>query len=134
MIDSLPDLLELLRADGVVRSANARLTPLAGGVSSEIYRVDDGQESFVVKRALPKLNVAAEWFADPRRNLHEQDYLALCRGVSSRLGATIAVCQPRALLFCDGVARRRTEQFESRVAGRANRPTAGRDGRAALWG
>ena len=26
-------------------------------------------------RALPKLNVAAEWFADPRRNLHEQDYL-----------------------------------------------------------
>ncbi len=75
MTDSLPDLLELLRADGVVRSANARLTPLAGGVSSEIYRVDDGQESFVVKRALPKLNVAAEWFADPRRNLHEQDFL-----------------------------------------------------------
>ncbi len=64
-----------MRADGVVRSASARLTPLAGGVSSEIYRVDDGQESFVVKRALPKLNVAAQWFADPRRNLSEQDYL-----------------------------------------------------------
>ncbi len=64
-----------MRADGVVRADGARLTPLAGGVSSEIYRVDDGQESFVVKRALPKLNVAAEWFADPRRNLHEQDYL-----------------------------------------------------------
>jgi len=73
--DSLPHLLDLLRADGVVRSAAARLTPLAGGVSSEIYRVDDGRDSFVVKRALPKLNVAAEWFADPRRNLHEQDYL-----------------------------------------------------------
>jgi aminoglycoside phosphotransferase (APT) family kinase protein len=75
MTDGLPNLLDLLRVDGVVRSASARLTPLAGGVSSEIYRVDDGQESFVVKRALRKLNVAAEWFADPRRNLGEQDYL-----------------------------------------------------------
>jgi aminoglycoside phosphotransferase (APT) family kinase protein len=75
MTDSLPHLLDLLRADGVVGSSSVRLTPLAGGVSSEIYRVDDGRESFVVKRALPKLNVAAEWFADPRRNLHEQDYL-----------------------------------------------------------
>jgi aminoglycoside phosphotransferase (APT) family kinase protein len=75
MTDSLPHLLDLLRADGVVCSSSVQLTPLAGGVSSEIYRVDDGRESFVVKRALPKLNVAAEWFADPRRNLHEQDYL-----------------------------------------------------------
>ena len=48
--DSLPNLLDLLRADGVVRCATARLTPLAGGVSSEIYRVDDGSDSFVVKR------------------------------------------------------------------------------------
>ena len=63
--DSLPNLLDLLRADGVVRCATARLTPLAGGVSSEIYRVDDGSDSFVVKRALPKLKVAADWFADP---------------------------------------------------------------------
>ena len=76
MTDSLPDLLDLLCADGVVGCSNVQLTPLAGGVSSEIYRVDDGRESFVVKRALPKLNVAAEWFADPRRNLNEQDYLS----------------------------------------------------------
>jgi aminoglycoside phosphotransferase (APT) family kinase protein len=87
--DSLPNLLDLLRADGVVRCATARLTPLAGGVSSEIYRVDDGSDSFVVKRALPKLKVAADWFADPARNLHEQDYLryvdALLPGSAPRL-------------------------------------------------
>jgi aminoglycoside phosphotransferase (APT) family kinase protein len=89
MTDPLPNLLELLRADGVVRSATARLTPLAGGVSSEIYRIDDGPDSFVVKRALPKLKVAADWFADPVRNLHEQDYLryvgALLSGSVPRL-------------------------------------------------
>lgn len=88
--DALPCLLDLLRADGVVRSAAARLTPLAGGVSSEIYRVDDGEESFVVKRALPKLTVAADWFADPRRNLHEQDYLRY-------VGAILPASVPRVL-------------------------------------
>jgi aminoglycoside phosphotransferase (APT) family kinase protein len=67
--------LEMLRRDGHVRDAQARLTPLSGGVSSELYLVEDGAEKFVVKRALPKLRVKDNWFADVRRNETEWKYL-----------------------------------------------------------
>lgn len=67
--------LELLRRDGVVRTHDARLTPLSGGVSCEIYLVEDGFERFVVKRALAKLNVKADWYADIIRNRHEWEYI-----------------------------------------------------------
>ena len=48
--------LALLRRDGVVHAPDARLTPLSGGVSCEIYLVEDGAERFVAKRALAKLS------------------------------------------------------------------------------
>ena len=46
-----------------------RWTPLEGGVSSDIWRVDlaDGR-TLCVKRALPRLKVAAEWTAPVSRN------------------------------------------------------------------
>lgn len=59
----------------MIRHADARLIPLTGGVSSEIYRVEDGDEVFVVKRALRKLKVADEWYADTSRNHFEQAYM-----------------------------------------------------------
>jgi aminoglycoside phosphotransferase (APT) family kinase protein len=65
------DLQRLLLADGVIRDRTATLMPLAGGVSSEIYLVSDGSRQFVVKRALPKLKVEQEWFADTSRNANE---------------------------------------------------------------
>jgi aminoglycoside phosphotransferase (APT) family kinase protein len=49
---------------------------LTDGVSSEIFRVDDGGEVFVVKRALPRLRVKDEWFADVGRNRYEQMYIS----------------------------------------------------------
>ena len=67
--------LELLRRDGVVRAPDARLTPLSGGVSCEIYLVEEGAGRFVVKRALAKLAVKADWFADVNRNRHEWEYI-----------------------------------------------------------
>lgn len=67
--------LNLLRRDGVVRSAEARLVPLSGGVSCDIYLVEDGGERFVVKRALEKLRVKADWFADIHRNRTEWEYI-----------------------------------------------------------
>lgn len=130
LTNSLPYLLDLLRADGVVRSASARLTPLAGGVSSEIYRVDDGQESFVVKRALPKLSVAADWFADPRRNLSEQNYLryveAFLPGSVPRLRfASREHCYFAMELLGGELANWKTEL----LAGRVDRSHAARAGR-----
>ncbi|MCA3279484.1 MAG: aminoglycoside phosphotransferase family protein [Roseomonas sp.] len=50
---------------------------LAGGVSSDIWRLTlpDGRE-ICVKRALPKLKVAADWRAPVVRNIYEARWLA----------------------------------------------------------
>lgn len=85
-VNESAEFLQLLRKDGVVRTEHTRLTPLTGGVSCEIYLVEDGDDRFVVKRALAKLKVKAEWFADIRRNRHEWEFI---RYVSRFLPATV---------------------------------------------
>ncbi|MFJ4977979.1 phosphotransferase family protein [Streptomyces coeruleorubidus] len=52
-------------------SAPARWTPLAGGVSSDLWRVDLPGRSLCVKRALARLKVAADWQAPVSRNAYE---------------------------------------------------------------
>lgn len=49
--------------------------PLAGGVSSGIYRVRLRGGDVCVKQALPKLKVAKEWFVPVERVFHEAAYL-----------------------------------------------------------
>ena len=49
----------------------ARVAPLAGGVSSDIYRVEARAATFCVKRALPRLKVDAVWNAPVERNRWE---------------------------------------------------------------
>lgn len=48
-------------------------TPLDGGVASDIRLVETADGPIVVKAALPKLKVAADWFSDPSRSLIEAD-------------------------------------------------------------
>jgi len=50
-------------------------TPLAGGVSSDIWRVDVGERTLCIKRALPRLKVAQEWDAPVERNAYEWAWL-----------------------------------------------------------
>ncbi len=64
-----------LREAGLLLNGRHSVTPLVGGVSCDIWRVEEDGRRFAVKRALPKLRVQAEWFADIARNRHEQDYL-----------------------------------------------------------
>ena len=49
--------------------------PLAGGVSSDIVRVDLAGRSICIKCALPQLRVEAEWFAPVERNQYEAEWL-----------------------------------------------------------
>jgi aminoglycoside phosphotransferase (APT) family kinase protein len=51
--------------------AEPRVTPLTGGVSSDIVRVDLPHLTLCVKRALPRLKVAADWRAPIARNRYE---------------------------------------------------------------
>ena len=69
------DFVDRLKRDGVLRHADAKLTPLTDGVSSDIFRIDDGEDTFVVKRALAKLRVKDDWTADIDRNRYECLYI-----------------------------------------------------------
>jgi aminoglycoside phosphotransferase (APT) family kinase protein len=70
------DLIELLRRMGLVKAQESvRLTPLTGGVSSDISLVEAGGPRFCVKRALPRLKVAALWEAPVERNAAEAAYM-----------------------------------------------------------
>ena len=48
---------------------------LAGGVSSDIWRVELAERTICVKRALPRLRVAQRWEAPVERNLYERRWL-----------------------------------------------------------
>ena len=49
--------------------------PLKGGVSCEIYKVDTTTNSYCIKKALKKLRVEKDWYADPIRSYYEYLWL-----------------------------------------------------------
>ena len=57
------------------------INPLSGGVSCDIAAVDLGARRICVKFALPKLRVAADWYAPASRNKAEYEWLAFARTV-----------------------------------------------------
>ncbi|MCC6468788.1 MAG: aminoglycoside phosphotransferase family protein [Alphaproteobacteria bacterium] len=55
--------------------------PLAGGVSSDIWRVETAAGPACVKRALSKLKVAADWRAPVERNAYEVEWMRVAGAV-----------------------------------------------------
>jgi 5-methylthioribose kinase len=68
-IEDAGSLVAYLRATGRIdRDETPRVRVLAGGVSNKTVLVErDSGESWVLKQALAKLRVAADWFSDPSR-------------------------------------------------------------------
>ena len=66
-----------LRSSGLLLPGDADpvLTPLAGGVSSDLWRADLPAGPVCVKSALPRLRVAREWLAPTSRNRVEYEWL-----------------------------------------------------------
>ena len=69
------DIIAALRRMGLAEGS-APGEPLTGGVSSDIWRVDLPSGPICVKRALPKLRVAADWQAPVSRNRYEARWMA----------------------------------------------------------
>lgn len=65
----------VLREENLVTKSSLEFKPLEGGVSSDIFLVTDGSHHYVIKRALPKLQVEDDWYADIARNNIEQDFI-----------------------------------------------------------
>ncbi len=84
------------------------LTPLAGGVSSDIYRAIVGGRVVCVKRALPRLKVAAEWQAPVERNRWEVEWMRVAAGIVPGSVPEILGEDRESGLFRDGLARRPT--------------------------
>src|SRR5437867_12351738 len=68
-IERPDELLRYLQQSGRLEPAETpRITPLPGGVSNRTVWVERSDGSaFVLKQALPKLRVTADWFSDPSR-------------------------------------------------------------------
>ena len=75
----LSDALRKMRLVGA--HTQPRFSPLAGGVSSDIYRVELPSGVICVKRALPKLKVAADWQAPVERNRWEVEWLRVAGSI-----------------------------------------------------
>jgi aminoglycoside phosphotransferase (APT) family kinase protein len=69
--------LDFLRESGLLaRDQSATMTPLSGGVSSDLWKVSpDEGEPLCVKSALAKLKVDSDWFAPVSRNHIEYEWL-----------------------------------------------------------
>jgi 5-methylthioribose kinase len=61
-----------------------QFTPLTGGVSCDVWRIDLARGPICVKRALPKLRVTADWRAPAERAGTEADWLSLVAGIDPR--------------------------------------------------
>ena len=60
---------------GLAHDESTRIVPLTGGVASDIVRVVTGERSVIVKRALGRLRVAADWRVSTARNAYEVAWL-----------------------------------------------------------
>jgi aminoglycoside phosphotransferase (APT) family kinase protein len=76
-----------------------RFTPLPGGVSSDIWRVDLAAGPICIKRALPKLKVAADWRAPVERNAYEVAWMEIAGRLVPGSAPRILGHDPEAGLF-----------------------------------
>lgn len=65
----------LARLGVLARGEQMHCTPLEGGVSSDIWRIDIGTRQLCIKRALPRLKVAQLWEVPVERNRYEWAWL-----------------------------------------------------------
>lgn len=107
--DPLPDLDSRCRrlvADLGLSGDLCRVVPLAGGVASDIAMIDLGTRRVCAKFALPKLRVAADWFAPVHRNAAEYAWLGFAASVVPdavpRLFGRSAALQGFAMEFLEG--------------------------------
>jgi len=77
----------------------ARFTRLTGGVSSDIWRVETSRGVFCVKRALPKLRVAQDWYAPVERNAMEVAWIETAARVVPEAVAPLIAHDPEQGLF-----------------------------------
>jgi aminoglycoside phosphotransferase (APT) family kinase protein len=126
------------------------LEALAGGVSSDIWRVEAPPATFCVKRALARLKVAADWRAPVGRNRNEVAWFRTVASIAPEAVPSILGDDPEGGAFAmrflppdrypvwkallrDGVVGLATAGAVGDVLGRIHAATADRDDLAAAF-
>jgi aminoglycoside phosphotransferase (APT) family kinase protein len=84
-METLPkDIIDALERMQLLNGAVPGGQPLAGGVSSDVWRIDLPTGPICVKRALEKLRVRANWQAPVERNIYEARWMQVASRVVPR--------------------------------------------------
>ncbi len=76
MLELTPDnTVAYLRDKGWITPGPARVTPLGGGVSNAVFRVETPQRLFVLKQSRPQLRTRDLWLSDLDRVYREQEVM-----------------------------------------------------------
>jgi aminoglycoside phosphotransferase (APT) family kinase protein len=89
----------LCKAGLIADDGEARFVALTGGVASDIWKVETKTRTFVVKRALPKLRVAAEWLAPVSRNASEAGWFEVAKAIVPKAVPDVIFHDPASGLF-----------------------------------
>lgn len=112
------DIVDGLRAAGLVGEGDVVLEPLTGGVSCDVWKVETPAGPIVVKRPLPQLRVAAEWLAPVERGTSEVRWLKRARGVDPGIAPEVLAELPGhafAMRFLPGCPVWKDELMAGRV-------------------
>jgi aminoglycoside phosphotransferase (APT) family kinase protein len=99
---ALPDasMIDALQRAGLIgHGASACFEPMAGGVSSDIWKVQTGAHAFCIKRALPKLKVAADWTAPVERNAFEVAWYEIVHRICPDAAPRVLMHDAGSMLF-----------------------------------
>jgi len=94
------EFIDFLRRSGLIGpSETATGTPLTGGVSSDIWKIDRPGGAICVKRALGKLKVAGEWYAPIERNAYEVAWMKTAAAIDPQCAPQVLAHDPQAGMF-----------------------------------
>ncbi|MGA8260712.1 MAG: aminoglycoside phosphotransferase family protein [Arenicellales bacterium] len=122
----------VLRDHGLLETgSDVIVTPLAGGVSSEIWKVEAGGRTFCVKQALERLKVEADWYAPLERNVYEARWNDVANRVAPGTAPRVRCRDDERMFFImDYLDPLTYELWKSRLlAGRAHTGDAANVGR-----
>ncbi len=98
-MDPEPMRLALIRLGLLQEGGQVSLTPLTGGIASDIWKVDLPSRTLCIKRALHRLKVKADWFVPIERNLYEWSYLEIADRAAPGSAPRLVARDTKAYLF-----------------------------------